>query len=82
MYKINTRIIYEEDDQKTYIILGNVNDPFTIQISESTSYYLYPPYDYDYIIGDETITQYQISDLVYVKRYEVQLSSTSDIIKP
>ena len=80
MYKINTKIFYQEDKNKTFVILGTKTDPFTVEISSNTSYFIYPPYGFDYIIGIEELTQYQISDLVYAKEYDIELVKASDII--
>lgn len=72
MFKINTKVFYQENDKINYIILGSKTIPYKIKISESTAYFVYPPLGFDYIIGAESIQEHHVSDIIYAYRHEVQ----------
>lgn len=75
MFKINTKVFYQENDDTNYIILGSKTSPYKIKISETTAYFVYPPFGFDYIIGEEAVKDHHISDIVYAQHHDVKIIS-------
>lgn len=72
MFKVNTKVFFQENNTTDYVVLGSKTDPYKIKITDSTAYFVYPPVGYDYIIGEATIEDHNISDIIYAQRHDIK----------
>ncbi len=79
MYKTNTKVFYNGNNQKVFLVLGTKDTPYRIKISNENSYYIYPPIGFDYILGEKYIDVHKVTELIYAKSNEVKAQETKPI---
>lgn len=82
MLKINDRVLIKSElrsnqEHREYIILGSKHKPYPCQINPNLDYFVYPPEDFDFILGDGSIDDPQIHELIYVYENDIVLNMKS-----
>lgn len=81
MFEINDIVLLRTEQEKhqvqnKYIILGSKDLPFQCSLNNRQDYFVYPPLEFEYVIGLSNIKSYKIDDLMFVNTSDLILSTS------
>lgn len=79
MYKTNSKVFYQGNQNIVYLVLGTKDTPYRIKLSHDNSYFIYPPIGFDYILGEKHLDIHKVTELIYAKSQDVELKVSKTI---
>lgn len=76
MLKINDHVLIKNElrskkEHHEYIILGSKDKPYQCHLDTIHDYYVYPPGDNDYVLGNCSIHEHNINELIFVNESDI-----------